>query len=317
MTSEPLDRCLATFDKGAIVATLQSFPTTLTVPGGAGVAVGALTAVSCRATHRRQGLLTRMIGDDLRSSRDRGEPADILIAAEYPIYGRFGYGPATQRTDWEVDVKAASFSDPGGGSVEFVDNDTFRKEAPGIFEQVRVGRPGHDRARRLRLGRQGGSATPAGGQAVAGLPPAVPRRGGRRPGVRQLHGEGQVGRLPSAVDGRGVGAVRRGPERGSTVVAVPRPSSTSSPRSRPPIARSTSCCRGCSSTVGRRRRRRATTSCGSAPWTSRRCSPRGPTRQPVASSSRSSTTRVSPVARSCSRSRRTVRAARRRRRAPT
>ena len=142
VTSEPLDRCLATFDKGAIVATLQSFPTTLTVPGGAGVAAGALTAVSCRATHRRQGLLTRMIGEDLRSSRDRGEPADILIAAEYPIYGRFGYGPATQRTDWEVDVKAASFSHPAGGTVEFVDNDTFRKEAPGIFEQVRVSRPG-------------------------------------------------------------------------------------------------------------------------------------------------------------------------------
>ena len=109
-TSAPLDRCLATFDKDAIVATLRSFPTTLTVPGGAGIAVGALTAVTCRATHRRQGLLTRMIGDDLRSSRDRGEPADILIAAEYPIYGRFGYGPATQRTDWEVDVRAASFS---------------------------------------------------------------------------------------------------------------------------------------------------------------------------------------------------------------
>ena len=141
-TSDPLDRCLASFDKGAIVATLRSFPTTLTLPGGAAVAVGALTAVSCRATHRRQGLLTRMIGDDLRSSRDRGEPADILIAAEYPIYGRFGYGPATQRTEWEVDVKAASFSEPGAGSVEFVDNDTFRKEAPGIFEQVRASRPG-------------------------------------------------------------------------------------------------------------------------------------------------------------------------------
>ena len=67
--SEPIDRCLATFDRGSIVATLRSFPTTLTLPGGAGVPVGALTAVSCRATHRRQGLLTRMIVDDLR-----GEP---------------------------------------------------------------------------------------------------------------------------------------------------------------------------------------------------------------------------------------------------
>jgi predicted acetyltransferase len=142
-SSDPLDRCLATFDKETIVATLRSFPTTLTVPGGAGITVGALTAVTCRATHRRRGVLTRMIGEDLRSSRDRGEPADILIAAEYPIYGRFGYGPATQRTDWEVDVKAASrFSEDGAGSVEFVDNDAFRKEAPSVFDQVRASRPG-------------------------------------------------------------------------------------------------------------------------------------------------------------------------------
>ena len=83
-----------------------------------------------------------MIGDDLRSSRERGEPADILIAAEYPIYGRFGYGPATQRTDWELDATAATFVDAGAGSVEFIDNDTFRKEAPAIFERVRRGRPG-------------------------------------------------------------------------------------------------------------------------------------------------------------------------------
>ncbi len=141
-TSDPLDRCLAAFDRGAIVATLQSFPTTLTVPGGAAITVGALTAVSCRATHRRQGLLTQMIGDDLRSSRERGEVADILIAAEYPIYGRFGYGPATQRTEWELDSKAATFVAAGSGSVEFVDNDTFRKDGPAIFDHVRRHRPG-------------------------------------------------------------------------------------------------------------------------------------------------------------------------------
>ena len=64
---------LATFDRGAIVATLQSFPTELTVPGGAAVAAGGLTAVTCRATHRRQGLLTRMMDIDLRASRDQGE----------------------------------------------------------------------------------------------------------------------------------------------------------------------------------------------------------------------------------------------------
>src|SRR5262245_41142401 len=125
---DPVDRAYAAFDKGRIVATLQSFQTTLTLPGGAMVPAGALTAVTCQPTHRRQGVLTRMIGLDLAASKDRGEPVDILIAAEYPIYGRFGYGPAVMSTAWELDLTATSFATPGSGTVEFVDNVTFRKE---------------------------------------------------------------------------------------------------------------------------------------------------------------------------------------------
>jgi len=139
---DPVDRAYAAFDQGRIVATLQSFPSTLTLPGGGMVPVGALTAVTCQPTHRRQGVLTRMIGADLEASKARGEPADILIAAEYPIYGRFGYGPAVMSTAWELDIPATSFATPGSGSVEFVDNETFRKEAPPIFERVRATRPG-------------------------------------------------------------------------------------------------------------------------------------------------------------------------------
>jgi predicted acetyltransferase len=140
--AEPLDRVYAAFDGQSMVATLRSFPTELTVPGGSTVRAGALTAVTCHATHRRQGLLTRMITADLTSSRDRGESADVLIASEYPIYGRFGYGPATETLRWELDSSATGFATRGSGTVEFVDNDTFRKEGPAIFERVRASRPG-------------------------------------------------------------------------------------------------------------------------------------------------------------------------------
>jgi predicted acetyltransferase len=139
---QPFDRAYASFDAGTIVATLRSFPTELTVPGGSGVSAGALTSVACRATHRRRGLLTRMIAADLRSSAERGESADVLIASEYAIYGRFGYGPATIALSWELDATATGFVTPGSGAVEFVDNDTFRKEGPEIFERVRASRPG-------------------------------------------------------------------------------------------------------------------------------------------------------------------------------
>ena len=40
----PFDRAYGAFDGGAIVATLRSFPTELTVPGGHAIASGALTA---------------------------------------------------------------------------------------------------------------------------------------------------------------------------------------------------------------------------------------------------------------------------------
>src|SRR5215218_8864932 len=69
--ASPPDRVLAAFDGPDIVASLASFPTELTLPGGTLAPVGALTAVTCRATHRRRGILTEMIGRDLVSSRER------------------------------------------------------------------------------------------------------------------------------------------------------------------------------------------------------------------------------------------------------
>ena len=60
--SEPFDRHYVAVDGPEFVATFGSFPTELTLPGGATVPAGAVTQVTCRATHRRQGILTRIIG---------------------------------------------------------------------------------------------------------------------------------------------------------------------------------------------------------------------------------------------------------------
>ena len=139
---QPFDRTYAAFDQGAIVATLRSFATELTAPGGAMLPAGALTAVTCQPTHRRRGILTDMITRDLRASAERGEVVDVLIASEYPIYGRFGYGPAVESTTWELDLRTTRFAYGGEGTVESIDNETLRKEAPAIFERVRSARPG-------------------------------------------------------------------------------------------------------------------------------------------------------------------------------
>ncbi len=137
-----LSRTWAAFDGATVVGTLRSFATPLTVPGPAEVPSAALTNVTVAPTHRRRGLLTRMITGDLRASAERGEPVGILIASEYPIYGQFGYGAAVDAATYTVDTRTARFRRPGTGSVELVDLATLRLVAPPVYERVRAAQPG-------------------------------------------------------------------------------------------------------------------------------------------------------------------------------
>jgi predicted acetyltransferase len=137
-----LNRALGAFDNGTIVGTYRSFPTRLTVPGGARLTVDAVSAVSVRPTHRRQGILTRMITEDLWRSVDRGEVASILIAAEWPIYGRYGYGPATWQAHWTLHTGASSFRVPPIGTIEVVDALAARQLLPGIYDAYVAAQPG-------------------------------------------------------------------------------------------------------------------------------------------------------------------------------
>jgi predicted acetyltransferase len=137
-----LERAWGAFDGGHVVGTLRSFATAFTVPGPEELPVAALTSVTVAPTHRRQGLLTEMITSDLRASAARGEPAGILIASEFPIYGRFGYGPAVEAAAYSVDLSAVRFLQPDEGTVEMVDLATMRKEAPVVFDRFRSSQPG-------------------------------------------------------------------------------------------------------------------------------------------------------------------------------
>ncbi len=136
-----LDRALGAFDGDRVVGTLRSFRTDLTVPGGQ-VSCSALTNVTVTGTHRRRGLLTRMIGRDLAESADRGEVVSSLISAEYPIYGRYGYGPAVEALDLTVDGAARLLSPPGPGSVELIEREALRTLAPDLYESFRAAIPG-------------------------------------------------------------------------------------------------------------------------------------------------------------------------------
>jgi predicted acetyltransferase len=148
-------------DHGRWVATLATDPRTLTVPGPAGTTVDipadALTAVTVAATHRRRGLLRQMISQSLQQAADRGDPVAVLLAAEWPIYGRYGYGPATRHADYTFHTRwaGATLEPDPSGTVRQIDPEELSKHAAGIFDGARrrsagqVDRPGAWWSRRL------------------------------------------------------------------------------------------------------------------------------------------------------------------------
>ena len=90
-------RTWVAFDGDRACGTFRSWGTQLTVPGGATLPAvcGVGPSPSCRppaawdpdAAWRRRSTLLLV---------ERGECVGLLYAAEYPIYGRFGYGPGHQ-----------------------------------------------------------------------------------------------------------------------------------------------------------------------------------------------------------------------------
>jgi predicted acetyltransferase len=137
-----LDRTWGGFDGNKVVATLCSFRSQMTVPGGSALEASAVTAVSTTSTHRRRGLASRLVAAELAASVERGEQVSILVAAQWGIYGRFGYGASTEHQTWTVDALAARLRHRPQGTVEYVDRDTARALAPRVYEHHRSQRPG-------------------------------------------------------------------------------------------------------------------------------------------------------------------------------
>ncbi|MFF0224815.1 GNAT family N-acetyltransferase [Streptomyces sp. NPDC004629] len=140
-------RLLGAFDGDRCVATFRSFAQEITAVGGATVPADAISNVTVSPTHRRRGLLTRMMNLDLAAAKDRGDVVATLIAAEYPIYGRYGFGPATWTTEWTVDVPRAGldprWSGPADGArIDLVGAAEVRKAGPELHERVRRAQPG-------------------------------------------------------------------------------------------------------------------------------------------------------------------------------
>ena len=141
-----LERTWAAFDEGRICGTFRSWGTELTVPGGERLPAAAVSAVTVLPTHRRRGILRAMVEAEHGASRERGEALGLLYASEYPIYGRFGYGPAIREATLTLDTRATGFLASASGRVEIIRADAQAVAAlKGVFEAWRIRQPGEIR----------------------------------------------------------------------------------------------------------------------------------------------------------------------------
>lgn len=137
------DRCLAAFDDGRIIGTSASYRFPLAVPGGADIDTAGLTRVTVAATHRRQGVLTAMMDAHFTDAADHGEALSILWASEAAIYGRYGYGPATESHAVSFDSRLAGIvAPPQRDQMEIIEADEAAGIMPELREHHRIQRPG-------------------------------------------------------------------------------------------------------------------------------------------------------------------------------
>lgn len=150
---------------GKVVGASAMISFAITVPGLRQVPAGGVTATGVIATHRRRGLLRRMMQDMFDRALRRGESLAMLSASEGSIYGRFGFSPATLRTRWEIDRGQAVFrpADPPPGALELTDAATAREAWPAIHETVRRTRVGELSAQRGQWDRLSDEANGAAG----------------------------------------------------------------------------------------------------------------------------------------------------------
>jgi predicted acetyltransferase len=140
----PAERCLTVRDDETIVAIAGAIPFRPIVPGGAQVAVAGVSTLTVHPTHRRRGLLRRMMDEPLDDIARRHEPLAALTASEASIYERFGYGTATFTTRWELASEYATARTPthSAGAVRRVEGDAAAAAAHAVYEQVATARVG-------------------------------------------------------------------------------------------------------------------------------------------------------------------------------
>lgn len=167
-------------DPGALpVATVNSWITALTVPGGE-IEMWAISSVTVSGTHRRRGIARALLEGELRAAASAGVAVAGLTASEATIYGRYGFASAIPVARVTIDTHRAGWaaSSPAG-RVQYIDKATLSDHLSTLHEVARTQRSGQIAGWPLRWER------------VAGLTPDHPSAASVR-GIRYLDESGAV-----------------------------------------------------------------------------------------------------------------------------
>jgi predicted acetyltransferase len=138
-----IDRVHAAWEDDRIVGGAGAFTYQVSVPGGS-IPTAGVTIVGVLPTHRRRGVLTALMREQLADCRARGEAAAYLWASESTIYPRFGYGLAALAGEMTLARERTAFAQAfePRGTIRLVDVEEAARTFPPLYEQVFAQRPG-------------------------------------------------------------------------------------------------------------------------------------------------------------------------------
>jgi predicted acetyltransferase len=145
------------------VATFAVYEHTLNVGGAELLPAHLIAGVTVRPTHRRRGLLRRLMTDDLAAAHAAGHALAALTVSEATIYRRFGFGTAYAVESVVVPAgQRFRLTVPTTGRCELIDAHDLVSIAPRVFSVFHARTPGSVDRQHAYWRRSAGLAGPDG-----------------------------------------------------------------------------------------------------------------------------------------------------------
>ncbi|MEM6986010.1 MAG: GNAT family N-acetyltransferase [Pseudomonadota bacterium] len=128
----PDERRLSIADSDEIIGGCFSYAYQMSLPGGDAVPVAGLGGTGISPVAQGRGGFWPLIVGHLKQSAALGDAGSILIASESGLYGRFGYGQATDMAVWQLKTHTFALRDKAvsaSGQLVLLDDEPSTAES--------------------------------------------------------------------------------------------------------------------------------------------------------------------------------------------